>query len=452
MESPAWSSQLAACLGTAGAAVGLGSIWRFPYLAGTGGGSAFILIFVGACVLIAMPLLVAEFALGRRSRRSPPEAAGAVAAAQGLSQGWNSIGILGAIAAFVIFSYYTVIAGLVLSYTWKCAAGLLMNAGTQGIGNVWQQFVSDPIQVGLWHLGFLALVVSISARGLQQGIEASNNVRGPALLLILCVLVLYSLKTGDVRRGLSFAFSPNFSAVNPHVVLAAIGQAFYATGVGQAMMIAYGAYMSPDTSLLRASMVVTGSILLVSLLATLMVFPLVFGYGMDPAQGSQLVFEVLPRAFVEMPGGRAIGTLFFLLLVLAALSPSIACVEPSVAWLIQRWGLSRRQSVYFVTAAAWLLGVGSVLSFNRWSGWHPLSLVPALADKTFFNVMDEASANIMLPVGALLTSVLVGWRLPGAFLTDELPRARPFARVLVRWLLRYVCPIAILAVFAAALS
>jgi neurotransmitter:Na+ symporter, NSS family len=446
-----WSSRFAVYLGTAGAAVGLGSIWRFPYLAGTGGGSAFILIFVLACVLIATPLLAAELALGRSSGRSPPQAAGAVATAAGFSSRWNAIGIAGSAAAFLVFSYYSVIAGWVLAYAWKCGAGRLSSAGPAHVGALWHEFRSDPLQVGAWHLAFVLLVVLISARGLQRGIEIANKIRAPSLLVLLLVLAIYALWTGDVGRGLTFAFAPNFGAINAQVVLAAIGQAFYATGVGQAMMIAFGAYAQPGTSLIRTSLIITGSILLVSLLATLMIFPLVFRYGMDPAQGPALVFEVLPRVFTEMPGGRLIGTLFFVLLVLAALMPSVALLEPTVAWLVQRKGWSRAPVVCGVAGAAWVLGLGSVFSFNLWSAWHPLGFVPALADKSFFDVMDYVTSNILLPVGALLTSLLVGWRLGPVFTDNELAESTSGVRAACRWLLRYLCPLAILAVFAAAM-
>jgi neurotransmitter:Na+ symporter, NSS family len=449
--SVVWSSNLAVYLGTAGASVGLGSIWRFPYLAGTGGGSAFILIFVLACVLVATPLLAAEFALGRASRLSPPEAAGAVAAAAGLGSWWNVIGILGTLAAFLIFSYYTVIAAWVLAYAWKCGTGLLSAAGPQHVAALWAEFQSNPIEVGAWHAGFVAVVIIISARGLQGGIEPANKLRAPALLALLLILVVYSLSTGDVRRGLTFAFKPDFSAVTPQVVLSAIGQAFYATGVGQAMMIAFGAYVERGTSLVRTSLVITGSILLVSLLATMMIFPLVFGYGMNPAQGPALVFDVLPRVFTEIPGGRIIGTLFFLLLVLAATTPSIALLEPVAAWLMRRLGVSRAAAVWIIGVSSWVLGIGSVLSFNRWSQWYPLAFIPLFAHKTLFDVLDYASSNIMMPTGALLTSILVGWRVSTAFARDELAQSTPLARVACVWLLRYVCPLAILAVLIATL-
>lgn len=444
-----WSSRLAFHLGAAGAAVGLGSIWRFPYLAGTGGGSAFILVFVAACLLIAAPLLAAEYAIGRRARCNAPEAAGEVAVRAGRSRAWSAIGTIGAIASVLMFSYYSVIAGWVMAYSWKAASGALSAAGPDKVAILWKEFLARPLEVGAWHAGFVALVILISARGLNSGIEAANKIRGPALLALLGVLVMYALTVGDVARGVSFAFQPDFSAIDAQVVLTAVGQAFYATGVGQAMMIAYGAYVAPGTSLVRTSLVVIASILLISLLSTLMVFPLVFHYGMDPAQGSQLVFEVLPRAFAEMPGGQIVGTLFFLLLTLAAWVPSVALLEPAVAWLQQRCCCSRVNAALLIGGGSWLLGIGSVLSFNVAATWYPLGLLPHFASMTFFDVLDYVVSNIAMPVGALLTSLLMGWLLHDV-MSEELAETPSFARRAYLWLLRYVCPIAIVAIFIAA--
>ena len=431
--------------------MGLGSIWRFPYLAGSSGGAAFIIVFVLASLLIATPLLVAELALGRRSRCSPPQAAKEVARQCGESSAWNAIGVLGTVAAFLIVSYYMVIAGWVLAYTWKCAAGVLSHSGPAHVSALWPQFLARPWEMGGWHLAFVLLAGVISARGLNRGIEFANRVRGPALLLLLLILVVYSLNTADVKHGLAFAFRPDFSALNANAVLSAIGQAFYATGVGQAMMIAYGAYVPAGTSLVRTSIGITGSILLVSLLATLIVFPLVFAYGLDPAQGSQLVFEVLPRVFTEMPAGRPIGTLFFLLLVLAALMPSIASLEPTVAWLVQRFGLSRVPAVILTTAAAWVLGVGSVLSFSTLTDWRPLGFIPGFEARTFFDTMDYVCSNILLPVGAFLTSLFFGYRVSKQFSEDDLTESSHATRRAVVALLRYLCPLAIACVFVVAM-
>jgi NSS family neurotransmitter:Na+ symporter len=446
-----WSSRYAFYLGAVGAAVGIGSIWRFPYLAGSSGGSAFVLVFVLAIGLIATPLLAAEFLIGRRARRSPPVAAGEVARESELSQRWNAIGLLGTAAAFLILSYYTVVAGWVLAYTWKCATGALSGLPRVEVTALWRRFLSNPLEMGAWHLAFMALVAYFSARGLHRGIELATKIRAPALLGLLLMLDVYALTTGDTHRGLAFAFAPNFHAITPEVVLVAIGQAFYATGVGMAMMIAYGAYVSRGTSLVRSAAIISGSVLVVSLLSTLLVFPLVFRYGMNPAQGTELVFDVLPKAFAEMPAGRLVGSLFFLLLVFAALTPSIAALEPTVAHVLQRTRLRRGPAVLLSASAVWLLGIASVLSFNLWARWRPLGFLPGFAQATWFDTADYVSSNLLLPLGAVLTSVLVGWRLKRAIVAEELAETTPLARRVCVFLLRTVCPLAILVVLVAKL-
>jgi NSS family neurotransmitter:Na+ symporter len=444
-----WSSWFAFNLAAVGASVGLGSIWRFPYLAGTNGGSTFLLVFILACLAIATPLLVAEFIIGRRSRQSPPEAAGRIAAAFGYSRAWNWIGVLGTIACVLIISSYTVIAGWVIAYAWKCASGQIMGLSRPAVAEHFTNFLASPWQVGFWHIVFLVLVGWISARGLNRGVEIANKIRAPGLLILLLVLVGYALMQGDVR-GLTFAFQPDLSKLSAELVLAAIGQAFYATGVGMAIMLAYGAYVPGQVSLVRSALLISASIVVVSVLATAMVFPLVFQYGLNPAQGPDLVFNVLPTAFVEMPAGRLVGTLFFLLLVLAALTPTIAGLEPVVAWLQQR-GYSRPKAVFCSVAIVWVLAVGSVLSFNLWKDWHPLAWTSFFQHKTFFDVVDFVSSNILLPVGALLTCVFVGWRLPASLGQEELSADAPALQRWCRILLRFICPVAIGAVLIAAL-
>jgi NSS family neurotransmitter:Na+ symporter len=448
--SPVWSSQLAVYLGTIGAAVGLGSIWRFPYLAGTLGGGAFIGLFVLACLVIATPLLIAEYMIGRYSGLAPSDAAGAMAVSLGRSRRWNLIGQLGTAAAFLICSYYTIIAGWVVAYTWKCGVGAFAGLSRTGLQSEWQHFLANPWQLMGWQLSFLGLVAFISGRGLGPGIELASRIRAPALLLLLLLLDAYSLATGDVVRTVQFVFAPHWSAVSPKVVLAAIGQAFYATGVGMAMMLAYGSYMPRRAPLVRPALLVSGSIVTVSLLATILVFPLVFRFGMNPAGGPTLVFDVLPAAFALMPGGRWIGTVFFLLLIFAALTPTLAGIEPVVAWLQAR-GMRRAQAAATSALAVWLAGVGSVLSFNVIAGWHPLEGIPIFAGKTFFEVVDFAAGNVMLPVGALLTCVFIGWRLDRATFAAELGVTPARVAGVCRILLRYVCPLAISAVLIAAL-
>ncbi|MFN7940970.1 MAG: sodium-dependent transporter [Thermoanaerobaculia bacterium] len=445
-----WSSRAAFYLGAIGAAVGLGSIWRFPYLAGTSGGFAFVAVFVVACAAIATPLLVAEFLIGRWSRQSPPLAFGEIAALAGRGRGWNLVGWSGTVAAFAIFSYYTIIAGWVLAYAWKCAAGELSGLSHAAVAQRFADFVADPLRIVAWQALFLAIVAGISARGVHRGLEVANRLRAPVFLVLLLGLVGYALATGDVARGLRFAFAPDFAKITPPVVVAAVGQAFFATGVGMAMMLAYGAYVPRGASLLRSALLITGSIVLVSLLATLLVFPLVFAYGMNPAQGPELVFQVLPAAFAEMPAGRFVGAVFFILLAFAALTPSIAALEPAVAWLGQRHALPRRRAVALTTIAAFVLGLGSVLSFNLWAQWRPLAGLGRFGTMSFFGLIDFVSSNILLEVGAVATSVFVGWLLAARIPDEELAELSPGARRALLWSLRYLCPLAVLAVLVAA--
>jgi neurotransmitter:Na+ symporter, NSS family len=446
-----WSSRFSFYLAVIGAAVGLGSVWRFPYLTGTNGGSVFILVFILALFVIAAPLLIAEYMIGRSSRSSPPQAAGAVAQRHGGSRAWNAIGQLGMWAALFIMSYYTVIAGWLLAYGWQCAIGELTTLSRPEVAPHFHAFLSRPIELAAWQLAFITGLAVISAFGLKRGVEVVTKIRAPGLLILLLILLVYTLVRGNVREGLAFAFIPHGDQLSARVVLTAVGQAFFATGVGMGMMLAYGAYIPEGTSLVRSSVIVCASILVVSLLATVIIFPLVFAYGLSPGQGPELVFDVLPIAFAEMPGGRMIGTLFFLLLLLSALTPSLAGLEPAIAWLQQSFGLARTRASVLTCFAIWIMGIPSVLSFNEWADWHPIRGIARFSAFTLFDALDFVCSNILLTVGALLTCLLVGWRLPKAYLWGELHRERKAVRGMIRIALRYVCPVAILAVLLAGL-
>lgn len=443
MSGQRWSTGLGFTLSAVGAAVGLGSIWRFPYLAGAGGGFAFIAVFVLACLIFGAPVLVGEILIGRWSRQSPPQAAGAIAQRFGFSKAWNIVGWTGALAGFLIMTYYTMIAGWVLAYTWFFLTGNYARGGVAPVVEKFDHFVADSRAVTLWQLAFIALVTLISIRGVNRGVEWINRLRAPALLTILLVLAAYSLATGDVARGLHFAFAPNLSRMTPAVLLGAVGQALFALGISAGIIIAYGAYMVAGESLRRNVIAVVGSIFAVSLLATVIIFPLVFRYGLNPAQGPELVFQVLPVAFAQMPGGRIVGTLFFALLVLAALTPSVGLLEVPIAWLSQRAGMRRGRAALLTAATCWLIGQGSVQSYNRWALWHPLASIPRVAQLNFFSLMDFISANLLMPLSALLVSVFVGWRLGERIPAEELSGLSLTGRRMLMIALRYLCPIGI---------
>jgi NSS family neurotransmitter:Na+ symporter len=450
-KAEVWSSHIAFYLSVAGAAVGLGTLWRFPFLAGQYGGGLFLLVFIVVCVVIAVPLLVAEFMLGRRGGENVPAAAGRVAAATGHSPRWSIIGQLGTIAVFLIMTYYSVIGGWVLSYIEAYAIGDVAVLDRAGLGARFAALLANPWRLAFWHALFMGITALISIGGLQRGIETANKIMLPGLFLILAGLAIYALVHGDAARGIAFMTHVDWRALDAELVLAAIGQAFFATGVGMGIMIAYGSHVAPDESLPRSAVIVSGSIILASLLASLLIFPLVFAYDVDPAQGPQLAFIVLPSIFVGMPGGMLVGTAFFVLLAFAALTSSIAGLEPPVAWLTERWGWSRTKAVVAVAIAAWTLGLATVFSFNLWSGVHPLAALEKFRTATIFDLTDFFASNLLLPAGALLTSVLVGWRLERSTIDADFGRTPGLRRALCV-LLKYVCPLAILGVFASSLA
>ena len=437
-----WSSNLAFYLSVAGAAVGLGTLWRFPYLAGQHGGGLFVLVFLAACVLIAVPLLVSEFMIGRRGGPNVPLAAGRVAAASGLSTRWSAIGWLGTLAIFLIMTYYSVIGGWVLAYVEAHAAGAASALDQAVLAARFDALLADPWRLAFWHAAFMGATLVISAAGIQRGIEIANKIMLPGLFGILLALAIYALNQGDAARAIAFLTQADFSLLSGELVLAAVGQAFFATGVGMAIMIAYGSHVGRDTSLPRSAIIVMASIVLASVLASLLIFPLVFASNVDPAQGPQLAFIVMPSIFIGMPGSALVGTLFFVLLAFAALTSSIAGLDPAGGWLMEKYGMKRRTANTLVAGAAWLLGLATVLSFNLWSDLHPLAAIARFRTSTIFDLTDYFASNILLPVGALLTSLFVGWRLDRSVIAGDFG-GPPALRTALLVLLRYLCPIAI---------
>jgi NSS family neurotransmitter:Na+ symporter len=445
-----WSSNFAFYLSVAGAAVGLGTLWRFPFLAGKHGGGLFVLVFVTACLLIAIPLLVSEFLIGRRGGPNVPAAAGRIAIASGRSSKWAAIGTLGTLAVFLIMTYYSVIGGWIFAYIEAYATGATSSLDQAGLTARFSALLADPWRLMFWHAAFMAATLVVSAAGLHRGIEIGNKIMMPGLFGILLALAIYALVQGDAPRALAFLTQVDFSQLSGELVLAAVGQAFFATGVGMAIMIAYGSHVAATTSLPRSAAVVTFSIILASLLSSLLIFPLVFGSDVDPAQGPQLAFIVMPSIFIGMPASALVGTLFFVLLGFAALSSSIAGLEPAGAWLMERFGMKRVAAISLVAAVTWLLGLATVLSFNHWSALHPLAAIERFRISTVFDLIDYFASNILLPVGALLTSLFVGWRLERKATAGDFG-ASPAVRTLLRVLLRYLCPVAIAGVLVSAI-
>jgi len=445
-----WSSGLTFILAAVGAAVGLGNIWKFPYVAGVSGGGAFVLVYLACVVIVAIPVLIAELLIGRCGNGSPPVAMRNVAERSGRSGGWSIVGYMGMIVGYLIATYYSVIAGWTLLYIGKAANGF----GGAGVLEVAQQFddlKADPVTMTIGHTVFMCLALLIVGRGLRGGIERVVKLLMPALFVMLVVMIGYAAVAGDFAAGLNFLFSFDFSKITGAVILNAIGQAFFSISVAMGLMMIYGAYVPKEVSLTRSAIIIAGADTIIALAAGLMIFPIVFANGLDPAEGPGLIFKTLPTAFVGMPGGTVFGALFFLLLAFAAITSIIAIIEPIVAYAEDRWHMSRKKGCIVFGTLGWAIGVASVLSFNVWADVTPLAIFDVFEGKTIYDLIDYFTANILMPVGAILISLFVGWRMKPELLEGDLSFSHPLLFRMWIWMLRIVVPVAILGILISGL-
>lgn len=446
-----WSSRMGFLLAAVGSAVGLANIWRFPYAAGSGGGGAFVFVYLFATFAIVLPVLIAELLVGRRGQLSPPNAIARVAREARISPRWRWMGLVGVVAAILIFSFYIVVGGWTLSYVFKSASGQLTGLAPAAINATFDGLNANAWQLFGWASSFLLITVAVSARGVSGGIEKLVKLLMPLLFAMLLGMVIYAAYTGDFSKAWYFLFTVDFSKLTSSVVMDAIGQAFFSIGVGITNLMAYGSYLNRQTSISRSSVAIVSADTAVALMAGMAIFPIIFASGMDPSGGPGLVFMALPQAFAQMPAGEVVGALFFLLLFFAALTSAVSMMECSVAWLSEKLGLRRHAAAYFSGGLSWLLGILSVLSFNGLADFHPLAFVPMLSEKTFFDVFDYLVSNLIMPLCAIFVAVFVGWRLPISLTREELAGSVLSYRCW-HFLLRYVTPLGLLAVFVVAVS
>ena len=437
-----WSSRVVFLLAAIGAAVGLGNIWKFPYTAGVSGGGAFVLVYTGAVLAIAIPIVMAELLIGRRARRSPVAAFIKLARDAGASTGWQITGWINLTAAFLILSFYSVIAGWAVAYVPKLASGVFTGADAALTTSQFQGLLASPWSLVLWHTVFMVLSVVIVARGVQKGIESAVKFLMPALFAILLMMVVYAAIAGDMQRAVDFLFTVDFSKVDGSVVLNAVGQAFFSVSVSMGLLIAYGAYLPETVNIPRSALIIAFADTFVAILAGLAIFPLVFGNHLDPAEGPGLIFVTLPIAFGNMPLGWLFGSLFFVLVVFAALTSAIALMEPVVSWAQDNRQLKRSTVATAIGLAVWLVGLASVLSFNVLADFKPLPFGP-LEGKTLFDLLDFITSNVLLPVGGILIALFTGWVLSSDSTREEL--GLPEGLVFKAWqlLLRFVAPLAL---------
>ncbi len=435
-----WSSRMAFVLAVTGSAVGLGNIWKFPYIAGQNGGGAFVLVYLLCVIAIGMPVMMSEILIGRRGRRNPVATMTLLGKEEGSSPKWGWVGGMGVVAGILILSYYSVIAGWTLAYVVKSATGVFAGADAAAVGAQFGAFVGDWRLIGLCHTIFMALTIFVVARGVERGLEQAVRFMVPALLVLMLVLLGYSINSGYFGQGVAFMFTPDFEKLTWGSVLAALGQAFFTLSIGMGAVMAYGAYLPEETSITGASAAVVTADTGIAILAGLAIFPLVFANGLTPADGPGLVFNTLPLAFGQMSGGVFFSTIFFVLLAFAAWTSAIGLMEPAVAWIVERFNKTRAQASVFVGLLIWILGFGSVLSFNV------LSDVTFLAGTIFDNV-DYLTSNVMLPLGGLLITVFAGWVMCRNSTSDELGSSGSIFKAW-RVLARFIAPIGILFVLA----
>ncbi len=442
-----FSSKTGFLLAAIGAAVGLGNIWKFPYMLGSNGGAAFVLVYLFAIAVIATPVMVGEMMLGRHGRMSAPNTFKNIASEVRASPAWEYVGWLGIATMFLVLSFFSVIAGWSIAYVVKTASGAFSGLTPDEVGNVFGDFLHQPLVLAGWHAVFMAITVFIVSRGIKGGIEKAVTVMMPALFIMLIGLVIYGMFAGDFSQAVSFLFQPDFSKITPEVTLAAFGQAFFSVNVGIGALLTYAAYLPDDVDIVKSSVIIAVGDTLVALLAGLMIFPIVFAYGLDPAQGPGLIFVTLSTAFGSMPGGTFIGTIFFILVFFAALSSSLSMLEVCVSRFVETKNGNRTKMAVITGIAIFFVGFITLLSFNVFEDSRPLGSIGHFSQMNPFGLLDFAITNVLMPIGAMLYAVFIGWFLSRDMTMQALGLRDTSLFRVWRFLMRYIVPFVILAIF-----
>ncbi len=442
-----WSGRLGFILASIGAAVGLGNIWKFPYTLGSSGGSAFVLIYVLAILLVATPIMIAEMVIGRHARASAPTAMRKVAASSGASRHWELLGWMGLFALFLVLSFYSVIAGWTAAYLVKSASGSIAGLSAAEVGAGFYDFTHNSGEVIVWHFLFTATTIFVVSRGVKIGLERLVRVLMPALFITLIALVINSAIIGDFSTAIKFLFTADLSKVTAAVVLAAVGQAFFSVNVGIGGVLTYSSYLPQDVNIFRSAIIIALGDTAVALLAGLAIFPIVFANNLDPGGGPGLIFVTLSTAFAKMPGGALIGSAFFLMLIFAALTSSISMLETMTARFIEIRGMTRTKVAMMIGSGTFLAGLVTVFSFSSWENVYLLDWIPTFAGKTPFELIDYMVTNIMMPLGGMLYALFAGWWLSKETSIYEMDIGEGALFKLWLLLVRIVAPLAVAAVF-----
>ena len=438
-ERVTFGSKIGVILATVGCAVGLGSIWRFPYMVGENGGGAFLLVFLICTALLGLPIMITEFFIGRHSRSN---AAGAFKKLAPGTQ-WKWIGYNGVLAAFLILGFYSVVSGWTLEYIWQALSGSLDGKTTEEFTTDFRAFSSSVVRPIVWTVVFVGLTHFIIASGVEKGIERASKVMMPALFFILIALCIRSVTLPGMEEGLAFFLEPDFSKITSSVVLSAMGQTFFSMSIGMGCLITYSSYFGKETNLQATAIQVIVLITLVAVLAGIMVFPAVFSFWIEPTAGPELVFITLPNIFEQLPFGSLWSLVFFVLLALAALTSTISLHEVATAYIHEEYHLTRHQAAWVVSIGVSILGAIASLSFGVLREYTIGGLI-------IFDALDYLTAKIMMPLGGMFICIFVGTRIEKRILKEELTNRGTIPFYFFNtyaFVVKYIAPIAIGLIF-----
>lgn len=436
MKRDSFGSKIGALAAAAGSAIGLGNIWKFPYITGKNGGGAFLIVYLLCIIVVGMPLMISEFILGRKTQAN---AAGAFEKLKPKSK-WKFAGYLGILTAFIILSYYAVIAGWLFSYITRSVTGKLINVAPDQIGTYFGGIIGGSVEPVLWSLFVIALSAIIVVSGIKEGIEKYSKILMPILFGLLVILIIRSVTLEGASKGLEFLFKPDFSQLTTKGVLEALGHSFYSLSLGMAIIITYGSYVNKDENIASLSLQVVAADTLIAIMAGVVIFPAVFAYGLEPQVGPTLIFVTLPAVFQEMPLGALFESLFFILVAIAAITSTISLLEVSTAFVTEEFKISRKKAVFILTIALFILSIPSALSFGVLSD-------VTLFEKTVFDIFDFTTSNIFLPVGGLLVCIFVGWVWGTKNASQEISSDGKYLfklEGLYSFVIRYIAPISII--------
>lgn len=438
-----WKGNLSFILIATGSTVGLGNIWRFPYIAGENGGSAFMLVYLVSIFLIGLPLIMAEIMIGRKARANPIDAVGNLAKENKSTGAWSIVGIMSLLSGFLILTFYAVIAGWSIEYLLDFVLGAFKETTTADAGKTFNDFLKSPSKLIIWATVIIFATMLIVGLGVKKGLEKNINWMMPGLVVLLLVILGYSMASGSFIEGFKFLFAFDSSKISADSFLAALGQAFFTLSLAAGAIIAYGAYLPRESSIPKVSFTVVLSDTFIAIIAGLAIFPLVFANGLNAGEGPGLLFVTLTTAFSNMPFGSFFGFLFFAMLTIAALTSSISMIEASMAFCIERFKWSRVKSAIVLGVIVWFLSLGTVFSFNYWSEFK-------IFGKTIFDSIDYLTSSILMPLGGMFMAIFVGWILPKKISKAELNLGTWFGL----WFntIRFVTPLLIIIVFLSKLG